>query len=349
MMNSRSRNNSRASINEEELNSIPIRNTKVDTDSENELMKSSSSSSSTRNQRIIRYFGIVVLGVGILVFAFVLGGVREKRNVSLSRGKAVKGTLSVHWAGSPIVLSIDGDKDSDACSLLSECFSSEHFIANPTKFPENPLKMCHATVRRILTAYDSGFFFEGRRLVGFVSSDVSRAATDDYSYISVYNVCVRREDRGRGVAKAMLPQYIDAIAAKRLPGVRNNLYVGLDVDFDTPDAIGAFALYAKMGFNRWWEACRSISYFDYAKLQNQVRLPAPQSPSTRPSLIFPMSQMILTRDQILSKSLRSPKGVLNTHFCMVMLWGKDDFGTIGRDIKNAIQEQIKANKQPINK
>lgn len=88
--------------------------------------------------------------------------------------------------------------------------------------------------------------------------------------MNVYNVCVRKGERGKGVAKAMIPRFIDSlrtrIIAKDHPEVVKPLFVGLEVDFETESAVSAFALYSKLGFNRLWQPCVSIKFIDYRAL-----------------------------------------------------------------------------------
>lgn len=289
--------------------------------------------------------GILAVGAAFLL-VFHFGSIGEKTLIKKENtAKSVKKMdLAVHWAGSPVTLTKDGDLDADACILLSQCFKSAHFVPDPIKFPKNPYKTCHATLRNILRAFDSGFYFDGPRLVGFISSDYENYGT--FSQVSLYNVCVRKEERGKGIAKAMVPEYIKSVVAKRTPKNIPRIYIGLDVDFDTESAVGAFALYAKMGFNRWWEPCSSISQFDFNKMERQLSMANPEaepgSDPKLPSFVFPMTQLMLRRKESLVKQIYDTKGGVFTHFCMVMLMGADDFGSVGVDIKSAVQNALKS-------
>ena len=89
------------------------------------------------------------------------------------RSPLPKFELKIHEAGTPITLQKDGDVDNDVCEILSECFTVKSVVRDPVNFPDNPLARCHKTLRRILNAYDSGFFYEDSRIVGFVSAAVN--------------------------------------------------------------------------------------------------------------------------------------------------------------------------------
>lgn len=304
-------------------------------------------------QRYMKLAGYSLLILSILGLFFYLGTL-TKGDTGNSHGgkgsdKAVisenKMELKVHWVGEEATLLKDGDEDADACILLSQCFKSAYFTPDPVKFPENPLKQCHATLRSLLSSFDSGFYFNGPRLVGFISSEYKN--TGAYSKVILYNVCVRSEERGKGIAKGMVPEYVKAVVGKRIAKDAPKVYVGLDVDFDTETAVSAFALYAKMGFNRWWEPCSNVSYFNFNRLEHQHLLANPVTSNSdgfttkSPAYVFPMSDMVLARQAALSKKLYDRNGVPYTHFCMIMLLGADDFGSIGKDIKDTIQSALK--------
>lgn len=303
-------------------------------------------------KRCYRFVLFVILNIGALFLAFHVGSMREKAVIEKKETaeKAVRNKmeLAVHWAGGPVTLTKDGDADADACIILSQCFKSYHFNPDPVKFPENPYKTCHSTLRSILRSYDSGFYFDGPRLVGFISSDYNNA--NSFSQISLYNVCVRKEERGKGIAKAMVSGFIKSVIAMRIPKNIPRIYIGLDVDFDTESAVAAFALYAKMGFNRWWEPCSNIGRFDFNTMERQLLMANPpennnETESKAPSFLFPMSQLMLRRKESLKKQIYDLKGNVFTHFCMVMLMGADDFGTVGMDIKDAVQSALKSKAQ----
>lgn len=298
-------------------------------------------------------FGLFVIGSLLAVaLSFYLGAARERANstsfyqtlIPETKKSGKKMKLGVHWRGSPITLNKDGDPEGDVCSILSDCFTSSYFQPDPIKYPENPMKTCHNTLKNILRSFDSGFYFDGPRVIGFVSSDLKRS--QGFSSINIYNVCIRKEDRGKGVAKSLMSDYIKAITDRHIP-TGTKVYVGLDVDFDTEMSVAAFAVYAKMGFNRWWEPCPSINDFDYQIIERQLLMANPEINSAqnqRPAFLFPMSQMILRRADTLHKQIRDTRGNVFTHFCMVMLLGADDFEKVGADIRDSVQDALKSSK-----
>ena len=297
-----------------------------------------------KSRGILKTGLLTVLIVAGFTFAFFTGAWREKQRQSnriskIQTQETKKTEMVVSWKGSSNIINKEGDLDGDVCVLLSKCFSSKYFVPDPINYPENPLQPCHKTMKVILRAFDNGFYYEGSKLVGFISGESIHDV--GYSAINLYNVCVRAEERGKGFAKAMVPEFIKQIVDKRVPKPNPKVYIGLDVDFDTETAVSAFALYAKMGFNRWWEPCPSINDFDYHVLERQNELAnPPESSEKRPSLIFPMSQMMLRRRQTLTSQLHDEKGKVYNHFCMVMLLGVDDFGSIGREMKEIIQSAL---------
>ena len=75
-------------------------------------------------------------------------------------------------------------------------------------------------------------------------------------------------------------------------------------------------------------------------LANPVELETNES--SRPTFIFPMSQIILRRQETIKNQLKAGRGKVLTHFCMVMLLGSDDFGAIGSDLKKMVKDSINA-------
>ena len=276
------------------------------------------------------------------IFAFYLGSWREKERLSvvfsrLQEPKKMK--MFVHWRGLANNINQEGDLDREACIILSQCFTSKYLGADPIKYPDNPLQPCQKTLKMILRSYDNGFYYEGDKLVGFISGETVNGA--DFSFVNLYNVCIRPEGRGKGFAKSMVPEFVKQVVEKRVSKPNPRVYIGLDVDFGTETAVSAFSLYAKMGFNRWWEPCSSINDFDYRVLQRQHNLAnPPDSSEKRPSVIFPMSQLFLRRKQTYKSQLFDEMGKPHNHFCMIMILGEDEFGTIGKEMKEIVQSAL---------
>ena len=277
--------------------------------------------------------------MGVVVLVSLLGGVLLGRilfkpsssSTSITaQSKAASSnntlTMALHHAGDPIVLQRNNDPDSDACILLSSCFPDRYFAARPDLNPEAPLSRCQRNLKILLDDYDSGFLYEGKRLVGFISSvfrDVSLEKTAPVSpvdpEIELYNVCIHPDDRGRGLARSLVARYLEQLSA--VNGFKSAL-VGLDVDFKSPSSKEAFTLYAKMGFLRWWQPCRSIADFDFA----QVRaVPAR----------FPAAWWFLQ-----GQGVKKERFGGFSHFCMVKEWPGDDFHRLGGAMEAAINSSV---------
>lgn len=183
----------------------------------------------------------------------------------------------------------------DPCRILQQCFKGSKVFGT--------YDACHRNLERVMRFYNSGFMVEvaeGKedRLVGFlsVSHDVAyklkyqekrrqsklSSQHDDYHSLIIYNVCIDEERRGQGIAKRMIPQYIqelikhyelekyasatgntiDPITLKPIPP----LLIGLDVDLTSESMADAFSLYVKLGFVRWWTPCSSVTNHKWTSL-----------------------------------------------------------------------------------
>ncbi len=284
--------------------------------------------SSFKKASKLAYFGGVFLfslvagfGLGRLLYYQPNG---SKSAASIAKPKL---TIAMHHAGDPITLQRDGDIDSDACVLLSSCFPDRFFAARPDLNPDAPLTRCQRNLKILLNDFDSGFLYEGKRLVGFISSNI-REATMEKAHqrspvraeVELYNVCIRQEDRGRGLARSLASMYVDELSA--VNGFKT-AWVGLDVDFQTPSAKEAFTLYAKMGFMRWWQPCRSINDFDFSQLES--------TPAR-----FPAAWWFLNA----AGGLKKEKFGGKTHFCMVKEWPTDEFYKIGAAVEAGINSTV---------
>lgn len=307
----------------------------------------SSNNYTGNDKNYVRKFASLTVLVSMLSLGLgILGGSYwSHRKTPVKRDKSVlndpitqanssnnkKLTVAIHHAGDPIVLHRANDPLSDACVLLSSCFPDNFFGLRPDL--PNPLEKCHNNIKLLLGSYDSGFMYEGDRLVGFISSILEErmALTGDESrpVVELYNVCIRKEDRGRGLAKSLVTEYLKQLFLDH--NVKSAL-VGLDVNFDTPDAAAAFTLYAKLGFLRWWEPCRTIGRFDFTKL----------FPSAEQKKRLPLSSWW---QAIGDSSLLKQKMGMFTHFCMVKEWPGDDLYTLGSQIHEVVKEGVQERKK----
>lgn len=278
------------------------------------------------------YTFMAALLIGILGLAYYLGTLN--RNSSQKSSSNSKMVLKMHWAGDKDVLNKYGDKDGDACVLLGDCFKS--LAPDYLKSPSNPYKSCHEDLKDTLRRLDSGFYYEGSRLVGFISAEVSDKEAA-YGKMLIYNVCIRKEDRGKRVGKYMVPEFIKTVTEKRFDKTNPKIYVGLDVDFESDTVTSAFALYAKMGFIRWWQFGR-VSDLDFKTLEDQE---SKAKAVTDPIYEFPLAKFMLGGKEYIKKQVVDGKGKRFTHMSMVMLMGKDDFWDIGKVIREAVKEANK--------
>lgn len=183
----------------------------------------------------------------------------------------------------------------DTCRILMQCFVGSDVYGDPV--------VCKKNLDPTIKYYDSGFMVEVKegeedRVVGFMSihHDVSYKSRnmyqrkqqnlppqlDDYHAFILYNVCIDQERRGQGVAKKMIPQFIDELIKHyKLEKYANSngrdidpvtgrpvppLLIGLDVDLTSDTMTDAFSLYAKLGFIRWWTPCTSVANHKWTSL-----------------------------------------------------------------------------------
>lgn len=176
----------------------------------------------------------------------------------------------------------------DACPLLISCFGEND------RYSVYGEEHCPNNLDLTLKYYDSAYLVEedgvNRKAVGFISIHHQRAseltrtrispAKDQHALI-VYNVCVHPEYRGRGLGKRLVPEFVDAmIKHYKLESFAQSrgdnpddpppLIVALDVELDTPSSQEAFSIYARQGFIRWIQPCKSVAELDW-RIVNDTR------------------------------------------------------------------------------
>lgn len=251
----------------------------------------------------------------------------------------------------------------DACRILQQCFVGSDVYGTP--------EVCKRSLDPTIKYYDSGFWVEmveGQedRLVGFLSihHDVAYKArsqwqrtqqnqppqSDDYHSLILYNVCIDEERRGQGIAKKMIPAFIDAMikhyklekyakatgreidpaTGKPIPP----LVVGLDVDMTSDTMPEAFSLYAKLGFVRWWTPCSSVANHKWTALidtqtswedsnpgvteRRDERGNVKKSSGLLPTRMadFPIARLLWEPKSYLKNAFNLGTGNKPTHFCM---------------------------------
>lgn len=269
-----------------------------------------------------------VLILAIVGVAFYLGTLTGS---SSGKGASTSGEgkmeLKMHWKGDKDVLNKYGSNEGDACFILAQCFKS--FAPNNLGSPLNPYKSCHDELKRFLADHDNGFYYDGPRLVGFITAETNEEST--YGKMVLYNVCIRKEYRGKGVGKFLVPEFVKKVAEKRVTP-NKKVYVGLDVNFESETSNAAFALYAKLGFIRWWQLCGRISDLDFKVLEEQES----KAKASTPEYDFPLAKYMLGGKDFISTQVKSYK-----HLCMIMMLDRDDFNSIGKNIKEAVKEAKK--------
>lgn len=290
------------------------------------------------------FLGSILLAYVIFHFGYISGQKASKETVNNQKrgSKETDNTIvtpaklefKVQWAGSENKLTRKYDKNTDPCELLQHCFDG--FEPDEKTYPNDPFKQCHLIVERKFSNLDNGFMFEGEKLVGFASIDYK----DDHhirAEMRVYNVCVRKDDRGKGAARQLVPQLIRSVKEKRVTVPNIPVYAGLSVKFTTDSSALAFATYAKLGFIRWWQPCSGAHEINFHIIQSQES-------STNPD--FPVADYILKRDQTMKKLfVPDASGAVPESLCMVMKVGYDEFNTIGNQMKTYIKAVANAAKR----
>lgn len=268
----------------------------------------------------------------------------------------------------------------DACRILQQCFVGSDVYGTP--------EVCKRNLDPTIKYYDSGFWvemMEGKedRLVGFLSihHDISYksrsqyqrnqqkqpAQPDDYHAFIIYNVCIDEERRGQGIAKKMIPAFIDAMIKHyrlekyaKATGKETDpktgklvppLIIGLDVDLTSDTMPEAFSLYAKLGFVRWWTPCTSVAYHKWAPLidtqlawaderqghgindtkdpQGNVKKTTGLLPTR--SSDFPVARMLWDARSYLTNAFNLGTGKKPNHFCMYKFYS-DSYASMAKQL-----------------
>ncbi len=266
----------------------------------------------------------------------------------------------------------------DTCRILQQCFVGSDVYGTP--------EVCKRNLDPTIRYYESGFWVEmveGKedRLVGFLSihHDVSykgrknNQQPDDYHALVIYNVCVDEERRGKGIAKKLIPEFIDATikhyklekyakatgkeidpkTGKPIPP----LIVGLDVDLTSDLMPDAFSLYTKLGFVRWWTPCISVARHKWTSLietqaswyeskqgysaaekrdeHGNVKRNTGLLPARNAD--FPLARLLWDPAPYLENSFNLGTGKKPNHFCMYKFYS-DSFITMAKSLMESSKE-----------
>lgn len=232
----------------------------------------------------------------------------------------------------------------DSCRILIDCYpeADSQYV---------DLETCHKKHPKVFDYFDSSALLYKGQLVGFLSLDfrVNRADPAQVA-INIYNVCVDRRFRSRGLGRLLVERSVDeAVKFYNLTRNGRRVLLGLDVNLSTKYAVHSFVLYAKMGFLRGWQPCHTIMDVDWRPFFH------PSSSSSRPELGSPLDALLrdpkqYQEDEIKGEGrrprlplFRSRKGEAMDHYCMFKWYG-ESWATLGEIIAAPFGEKILAKK-----
>jgi ribosomal protein S18 acetylase RimI-like enzyme len=179
-------------------------------------------------------------------------------------------TMVHHYPDKPGVVHVP-DTPLDACRILEGCFPDGDSIYHDHA-------ACISNMVYVLKQYPSSALINSGKVVGFISfymeEDPDKRGN---KAMLIYNVCVDPNLRGQGLAKRMLKEGGDALIEHQKID-KKSLLLGLDVDLTSKMAAESFSLYAKLGYLRGWQPCRSVGSVDWRPLFNTPTSPAIRSP-----------------------------------------------------------------------
>lgn len=249
---------------------------------------------------------LVVIGLG----SFFAGKRCAESVVSSKVSKEEEPTIIHHHPNKSAPVHVP-NTDADACRILMICFPGADSIYKN-------LSECHDNMELILKYYHNSAIISKGQVVGFISFHLETAGS---TAISMYNVCVDPAYRNRGLAKRMIFEGVEEM--RQHEKLDKKLLLGLDVDLTTEFAAESFALYAKLGFFRGWQPCRSVGDVDWRPVIDN-----PESSLAR----SPMAEILASPkkyldDEVMGKNpgprlrSRSPNSQTPlTHFCMFRLY-----------------------------
>lgn len=161
----------------------------------------------------------------------------------------------------------------DSCRILIDCY--------PGDFPPHrDLAACHEQHERDLTRFDSSAIIYKGEVVSFISLDI-RVNRKNPAQVSMhlYNVCVDRRFRNRGLAKMLVEKSVESLVEyHKLTRDGRKVLLGLDVNLASEFGSQSFALYAKLGFLRGWQPCHSVMVVDWRPFFESAKLPEVANP-----------------------------------------------------------------------
>lgn len=255
-------------------------------------------------------------------------------------------TMRHHYTNQPADIHVvqEGRTDGplDNCEMLRDCFPGSNSIYQSHE-------ECVRNMRLILRHYDSSIIIHRGRTVGFISFHVEVNPNDRRQHaVNIYNVCVHPAHRGRGLAKRLLAEGLEALLDHRQ--IRDKqLLLALDVDLTSPMAAESFSMYVKLGYMRAWQPCRSVADVDWRPLFKDLEAPAVVSPL--PAILANLSRYV--EDEVRGKKPRvhlpsrtSSSDPLD-HFCMFKFYNESWY-TLGRALaspyRSPSEEEVRGDK-----
>lgn len=288
-------------------------------------------------RRLVRLllFLSIVLGCSLLT-AWICHRHYTRQCIQVSNNNSSSPFQFVHQhrgqKDAPTIFQSQGPLNS--CPMLYDCFPGDDSTFRN-------LASCQENMDYLGKYYDNTIALKDGKVVGFISCHVEYDPDNKNQVaFNIYNVCVDRKVRGQGLAKLLLEETVRAtINYHKLQDKR--VLLALDVDFTTEMAAEAFALYAKLGFLRAWQPCRSVADVDWRPIFNEPNSLAVQSPLPR-ILAEPTKylndEMKGERPSLRLRSRTRSTGPIFTHFCMFKFYD-ESFLTMGRTLKSGVSPQ----------
>lgn len=254
-------------------------------------------------------------------------------------------TMRHHYTNQPAAIHVveEGRTDGplDNCKMLRDCFPGASSIYNSHD-------ECARNMQLILRHYDSSIVIHRNRTVGFISFHVEVNPNDRRQQaVNIYNVCIHPAHRGRGLAKRLLAEGLEALMDHRQLRDKQIL-LALDVDLTSSMAAESFSMYVKLGYLRAWQACRSVADVDWRPLFRDPEAPAVAN--TLPVMLANLSRYVEeeVKGQKPRAHLPSRTGSSDPldHFCMFKFYN-EDWLSIGRALASPYRPgEGEKNKEP---
>lgn len=268
-------------------------------------------------RRLIREMTFLVIAVSAtwMIARFFYRDVSIKSS-GMKKQTALEVTMRHQYLNAPAII-YEAEGPLNNCAMLQDCFPEAEALYKNTK-------ACHDTMLYLQRVYDNSIVLMQGKSIGYITFHLEVDPDNSKNkIINIYNVCVAREHRNKGIAKRMLEEGLEAMLDHyNLRGAK--VLLGLDVELTTYMAAESFAMYAKMGFMRAWQPCRSVGDVDWRPIFNNPTVPAVQSP---------LNSILMDRERYLDEEIREKKQYAHlrsrsrstkelTHFCMFKFYGE---------------------------